>query len=261
MKREQKSNHGNNMSRVEKDDQTQELKKPAKKEMANEIRRNRKKFHSFFSCFFLVIFVVCVFGGWITWSVALTGLLDIPIVSPLAFKSVKPVRLVLPDTPVEELIPNTIKTAIINRYQIGANVLGDRNIRLVLPERSLTASLQTLVKNSGLDFLDRLGSQIAIIPEKKIEIFLPLKNSKQSTSILAEVKVEIINNEIQFIVDSVYVGRLRIPTFLITRLIQPYVNQQTETLNKSLKIFLSLDRVLYEKNDIVLTGSFTTDVK
>ncbi len=215
-----------------------------------------KQAHPFPSCavfFFGFILVLLLMLGWV---VASTGLVAIPVLSSLAFKQPTPNHLVVPGVKAEVVATEYLSSTLVMRIRQGQGELKDRSINLALPESSLTASLKSLLDEAPLDFLDPSNAQVTVIADEGFELFIPL-NGYQSKSALKVYLKGIVQNDVMTVsLKDLWIGSFHIPNKIVTFAFQPFIDEQTSTINKAIGSTMKLTAIEYQKGTVILLGSF-----
>lgn len=232
------------MSRTEKNESIQDQMKDFKKEVVKEVQQSTKKHRPFFSCIIVIFVVVFVGLIWLSWNVAATGLVNIPIFSLWAYHVPKPIRLIQSGTPAEKIISA--------KFQSG---LSNQEFSIQFLESSLTASLQELLDQSLSSYISISESQVAIRPNQTLELFLPLKSSKKATAIRVNLLTHIQDGIISGSIKDVFLGTMHIPNSVIAVVLQVYLDKQIKVFNESFGSFLKFNQLITEEGKMIISGT------
>lgn len=232
-----------------------------KDEIIEKFDDQKKKPHGRFTCVLIALVCFVLFASFILWEVAATGLVTIPVVSSVAFVHPKPVRVVEAGVPVEQLSESVFKTTLAKRLQAGGGMLSDRSILIAIPESSLTASLRKALKNFPDANLDASRAQIAVLPDQKLELFLPVRFNDRSSVLIAHISLVADQGLFDLRLLDVKLGSFRAPSMLVSSLIQPFVNRALTSLNQSLSSYMHVDSLKTEEGILNASGTFTVEVK
>jgi len=223
--------------------------------------KEKKKGSLFMTCGLMVVCALLFVFGWGAWTAAATGLVQVPMISSAAFTRPIPSHLVRPGVLLEDSVPTYFKETFIKRFQEGGGKITDRSVSIPLSEQSITASLQSQLQNSRVDFVDVKQAQVAVLENKGLEIFLPITIHQQTTAVKAEVSISASNKTLQLVLGDVQIGSVLLPSFLVQQITQPYINDQLQTLNRLLGSYMRVENVQYDNGRLLLNGTFEADVK
>ncbi len=247
------------MSRIEKGSETKEGLQQMKTEVIKEISSQRKG-KPWCAC--SLIFLVIIFGvlTGVVWAVAATGLTTVPGFTKFAYQTPEPERLVPPGVPTETIIDQQVQTTLTQRLQTGGGKLDDTSVTFSLDEKSLTASLRTLLEESGDTTIDSSGAQIIVSKEKGFTFFLPFENSVNRTALQLSVMASVKDGTLQLIPESFIVGSLHIPNALTAFFLQPFIHGKLSELNSALGFYMEIKQIDYEDGKVVVTGNFSVKI-
>lgn len=249
------------MSRVEKIDESQKPSSYIKDEVVETFGEQKKKTGGRFSCLSLIFACFILFVGFLAWQVAATGLITIPVFSTLAYSDVRPVRVIKPGVSVEQHSESFFKATLLKRLQDGGGVLADRSIVLALPESSLTTSLQNGLKQSGETRIVANRAQIAVLEGQEFELFLPIQPNKNITALAIRFSLHADQGVFALNLIDVKLGSFHVPNMLIASFVQPFVNRELGTLNKSLSSYMHVDSLTTQKGILSASGTFTVQIQ
>ena len=251
------------MSRVEKIDEPQkpDLQTPVRDEVVEQFGDHKKKTRKRFSCCGILFIAFILFVGFIVWEIAATGLVNVPVVSSMAFSESVPVRVVKAGIPAEQLSESEFKKVLIGRVQAGGGTLFDRSITLGLPESSLTATLQNTLKQYPNTNIDASHAQIVVLPNQELELFIPLQVDGRRMALVAHVSLVADKGLFDLKLLNVRLGSFQAPSMLVAALVQPFVNQQLASLNQALSSYMHVDSLITQDGVLTASGTFTVEVK
>ncbi len=247
------------MSRIEKGLDTKEEIQQMKGEMIKEIGSQRKG-KPWCAC--SLIFLILIFGTLtaIVWTVAATGLMTIPGFTKFAYQTPEPERLVIAGVPIETVVDQQVQTTLTSRLQAGGGKLEDTSVVFSLDERSLTASLRTLLEESGDSMIDASGAQVTVSSERGFTLFLPLHNSVNRTAIQISVKASVQDNRLELIPESFVIGSLQVPNALTAFFLRPFIHGKLSELNAALGSYVEIKEIKYEQGKVTVIGNFSVKI-
>jgi len=226
-----------------------------KKELSSGHRGRGKVY----GCLILLVVFLFMIGG-LVWIVAASGFVNIPIISNWAYKSPTPLRVVSAGPPLETYISETFGNVLTDRLQSGSGSLEDKDIELLLPESSITTSLQTTIIDNNLSFFSSDKAQVAIDEKQGIEIFLPLTGqvNENALSLLAKIKAEnglLVTDEVKL-----KVGNLSIPYFLTDVFLKPALNKGLDYLNQKIGRYASVTKIEASEGFLKVSGTLIVEI-
>ena len=251
------------MSRIEKIEESQKstLQTPVRDEVVEPFGDHKKKTRKRFSCLGIFFIALVLLVGFFAWEIAATGLVTVPVFSSVAFSEPIPVRVVKAGVMVEQLSESEFKKILMQRLRAGGGTLSDRSITLGLPESSLTATLQNILKQYPNTNIDASRAQIAVLPNQELELFVPLQVAGRKTVIIAHVLLVADKGLFDLKLLNVRLGSFKAPSMLVAALVQPFVNQQLVSLNHALSSYMHVDSLVTEEGVLTASGTFTVEVK
>lgn len=218
------------------------------------------------------------------------GIAKIPLFS-LAYKEHAPLRTVTPDKKVANLFPADAFKALEGLDQPGADaeaamteLFNDENVQeffnnlqrtagsvsgrlsFELTEGMLTASLRqaaaaapkttdTPEKEPEQPF-DLTRAQIAISEQKGVEVFLPLKDNAQNSSVRVYLRPSLVDGALTISLLDVWVGNLRVPPSWVESLDKDGIQEAFRSAAPGMKEHLQLNAVTVEDGAVKLEGRF-----
>lgn len=211
-------------------------------------------------CFsFLIAFVVVGLVGLmgISFVVAATGLVRIPLMSSLAFRAIEPVRVV--EASSEDLslwFTGALRQESLRQARLGTL---NRNVAFTIPEAILTGVVRSVgstvdVSDVPIDF-SRV--QVAVV-EESLEVFLPLKETE--TAVLVRVEPQLVDETVSWDIQSVRVGRIRIPQSVVDRLLKNSVEIGTSDLVESLGGVMQVRGISVSEEGLKIEGELVPGI-
>lgn len=247
------------MSRIEKGLDTKEELKQMKGEVIKEISsQNRGK--PWCACSLIFLFVILGIISAVIWGVSATGLVSVPGFSQFAYHEPSPERVVSPGVPMETLIDQQVKTTLTQRLQAGGGKLSDTSVTFSIDERSLTASLRSVLEQSGDQTIESTLAQVTVSPEKGFTFFLPFKEAVRKTALQISVNAHVRDGTLELQPQSLSIGSLRIPDVLTAFFIQPFIHGKLSELNTALGSYMELREITYEQERVIVKGNFSVQI-
>ncbi|MBM5789995.1 hypothetical protein FJZ23_02845 [Candidatus Parcubacteria bacterium] len=248
------------MSRIQKGTDTTAELQQIKGEVIKEIGAQNKG-RPWLACFLVLLGFLIALGGTLAWAMAATGLVAIPGFSQFAYREPVPERVVLPGVPMETALDEQVTSALATRLQEGGGTLKDRAVVLSLDERSLTASLRTLLENSQNTTLDPASAQASIDPNAGITLFLPLARSPHKTALQISAIGRVEQGQLVFNLHDLRLGSLPVPDALTSFFLRPFLRGKIADANALLGSFVDIKEVEYGRGTVTVRGQFAVDIK
>ena len=157
-----------------------------------------------------------------------------PLLTSLAYDAPQPIRSVEPGTPVEVFVEETLMSELTARLQSGNGEIQDRAVVLTISEESFTASLRSLLQESGIAILDASGAQLVVDPKIGVEFFVPFLDNPRDSAVTITLDVGVADGNVSITPTHLAVGSLNVPRLVISKLVAPLLQQQLEKLNEIL---------------------------
>ncbi len=247
------------MSRIEKNQDVQGQVKELKGEVVKEIRKGKKGSRAGLTCSVIFLAVIFTIISWVLWTLAATGIFAIPVFSSIAFSEPKPTRTVNPGASIETVLQEEFATVLTERFVAGQGTITDRSITLPLSERAMTASIRELIKEEG-EFSLRAEDAQVVITTEGLEIYIPYDGAK-STALIANVRADVVDGQIQITIQDVYLGSLRVPGWFKAMTVAPVIEEKVPELNAALAQYATLESIEYQGGQVVVTGTFEIEFK
>lgn len=249
------------MTRIEKNASVEEELQNIKGEVVREVKHRSRRLRKFFTCSAVILFLVASFVALISWIVAATGFVEIPIMTTLAYDLPVPLREVKSGVPVETIVKNTLTAELTKKLYAGGGELKDRSVNLELSESSITASLRSITENSGVSAIDASKLQVVVEPGVEIEFFAPIEGSPLGTSVVITLGIDAKNGLIDIEPRQVRVGSLEFPSFLLASVLQPLIRQELQSLNSMLTGYARVDSIGVESGVLIISGELSVETK
>ncbi len=249
------------MTRVEKNASVKEELEQMKGSVVAEVREHNRKRRPMLTCSLVMLFFVLCFFAWMAWLIASTGFVRVPLFTSLAYHTPEPLHTVEPGVPVDVFAHEQLTSEVTKRLQAGSGEIEDRTISLTISESSLTATLRSLMEESGLTFLDAHEAQIALSPGSGASLFVPLSNNDLHSAITLEMDVGVLDGKIALTPTLLRVGSLNVPRVFLVRLLDPLIAQEVETLNDELTGYADVTAVQVTEGFVTLTGELSVEIQ
>lgn len=249
------------MARVEKNAELEERLQDVKGDVVREIRRRTRVHRPWFTCCLLLLAVLVGVGVWIAWTVAATGLVQVPVFSSLAYGMPSPLRPVTPGVPVETVLGETFTSTLTRRLYEGGGTLENRSIDVHLSESSLTASVRTFLERAGIDWIDGSQAQIAIEPDAGVELFVPLRVRDRQTSATLRFQLEAVDGNLVITPTQVAIGSARVPRFLIAIFLKPLLEAELGKLNEAMVGYAKISKIEVLPRELSITGELSVEIQ
>lgn len=249
------------MTRVEKNATVEERLGEVKNEVIRELKRERRRFRPFLTCgalFLLVLVCLCV---WCCWKVASTGLIEVPFFTNIAYEEPIPSRVVTPGVPVETVVSAQISSTLASRLQQGDGALGDRQISFSISEESLTASLRSLLEQSGTNLVDSSRAQVAIDEGRGVELFVPIRGNPRKSALVARVGVDAGNGIAAITPTNIWIGNCHVPSFLVSMFLRPLIAREMKSVQKELSRFAEIKSISTSDGLMRIDAEFTVEIQ
>lgn len=248
------------MSRIEKQADIKKQLEQVKGEVVSQVKQSTRKRKPWLACGVLMLLAVCGTILWFLWNIAATGLVSVPVLSALAYKSPVPTRVVEPSISAGVYMEEWFATHVTQQLVQGGGQLLDREFSLELREGSLTTSARDLVAHSQVDFI---GSevQVVVLEENEMELFVPLTWNDQDSVVFAKVELAADQGALSVQPTHIQVGSLRLPNFIVATFIVPNLERELRDINTQLGDYAQISEVQTTDGSLQLSGEITADVE
>ena len=248
--------------RVSKNQEIKEVQnelKKTKKQLSAEIKRETKKGHPILTCLIIIIVFVLVAGGWISSTVARTGLVEVPVFTSLFYEQPAPLREVVATVPIEETLSDQITETINDRIAAIGGTEIDRSFSFSFAEEALSATVLGLLSEDG--FLENKDAQVVVEKSLGIEVFLPVADNPLQTAITAEMN-PFIDQEGLVRVDltKLKIGSLVLPQWLVNLVLSRPLDLITWEFNKNFSAYVDLEQVQVQDGVLIFMGEISVDI-
>ena len=216
--------------------QKEALKKELKKEVKPAKIIKRGRFLGRGNCFLLFIIIIFLIISLGAWTIAQTGLVEVPFFSHWFYHEPAPmhwVRLSGESFSPKETIDKAIKNSLVN--QIGAVLEEKIQVDLIFTEANLTYLIREAndalnQQNSKIKFYD---SQIAINSDRA-ELFTAIEfiNREAKTALTVDFIPQAEDNQIKLKLLKVKIGNLPLPAILGNLAIKLLLEEKIEDISK-----------------------------
>jgi len=244
------------MARVEPaSSDSEQLKKEIKKQVVVDIKKQarRKKLFRYGSCLLLILAVVVFAALMSLWALALSGLYDVPVFSDMFFKTPEPIHQVeikddIEDIDLLEYLESEINE-IVPTGEPGELTITEASVSL--DEYVLTAFLwQRLAE---LPDYKIIHAQIAVEPAG-MEIFIHGERGYRPFYLTIMTIPKVADENLELDIISAKLGNLRIPSTLISTVLNTLLANILDILQLPIIGFVSLDEIELLYGKIKLNG-------
>lgn len=251
------------MTRVEKNSGLQQTVGELKQEVIKVEKaetRGRGGWPGKRGCCVFVLLVFLVAAGAITCGLAASGLITVPVISPMVYEIPAPSHVVVAGPPLEAYISETFGSILTDRLQSGSGSLSDREVEIFLPEASITTSFRAILEDNNFGLIDAAAAQVAIDKNQGVEIFLPLAG--QTNGNAARLLLTLGTKDGRAVLNDaqVKIGSLTIPFFVTDIILEPIVNQGLNYLNQEIGRYASLEKIEPLAGALEVSGTLTVEI-
>jgi len=214
----------------------------------------RKKIRGCFSCGVIFAVVMIVIFFWGLWVVAATGLVEIPLMTRFAFTSPQPSHTVeIVSTSPESWIERGVLNQVMDKLTSSIEPFNSE-ISLTVPEGILTNLLRSssvLIEDENVAIAPGEG-QVAVVDEE-LEIFVPIKNTETAITLALVPSIE--NDELDLSVESLYIGSLHIPNFIVKYLVNSALELGTDKISESIDNLITMSELRVTEKGLLIRGT------
>ncbi|MFH1405022.1 MAG: hypothetical protein ABIH21_02905 [Patescibacteria group bacterium] len=230
------------MSKIDKSQMEQVELGGEDRETESMVKKSKKKKKASIGCFVIFLIIIILIFGFSAWTLAASGMVNVPGFSSLAFKSPEPTRIVVPGTLLEKEIEAAVNANLFSK-----------KVSIDLSEESITASLQKGLKDFEQDFIISENAQI-VVTNEGLELFLPIANSKQDSAVVARLFIYPTDGVFAVEIKEVRFGSLRIPKIIIDKSITPLLQKGVDSLNEAFAKTAEVESVTFSNGFVTLSG-------
>ncbi len=250
------------MSRIEKQASLEKQIQDVKGDVVQEMKQQTKPHKRWLTCLiiFLVLFLVGLSS--LAWLIASTGLVSVPVFTRFAYSQPVPLREVAPGIPVETVLREQIATSFVQRFREGGRFLPSPNqtLEVRLSEASLTASVRSKLEEASLEGLEISALQVILEPDSGVEVFIPVQDSHLQTAVIFFFDVMAKDGAIAVIPKDVFVGNLRVPSFLVKTFLTPLLKQRLAQLNELIVGYGKISSLDISSGELLIQGTVSVEV-
>lgn len=241
------------MSRVEKGASTKDEIQQMKGEVIKEIGASRRG-RPILTCSLILFLCVAGIVGVVIWGLALSGMVQVPVVSAVVYSTPMPDHVVVAGVPVETVVDTQIKTTVTSQLQQGATQIDSFPVVVPLTEESVTASLRQLLSQTGDVTFDLARTQVEIRADETIVFFLPIEESAQQTAFQVALTLQVQDGRLELMPQWARIGHLPIPRSLVALFIQPLLTDGMVEVNDAIGSFIHLKQLEYQEGQLIVHG-------
>lgn len=204
------------------------------------------------------LIVLSLVGLALLFVVAKTGLVEIPVLSALAYELPQPSRIVNPGTSIEEELQTQLVAALQSKLQNGT--ISDANVTLIFSEATLTAALRQAIGQGAESIFVKDASQVALLKNGQAEFYLPLVQKADRAVLLVRVAPSVKEGSLALAVTQAQIGQLSFPGFTRS-IIQWPLDKLVVQVNEWLKNYASVESITMQEGSVSLDGAMTLDLK
>jgi hypothetical protein len=220
----------------------------------------QKKHHPVLIAFGVLVIILVGVVLWLSWIVAATGLVHVPVLTSLVYEKPEPVRVVTAGVPVETYVHSFVTREVVERVQAGRGALTDTSLVLTIPDNALTASARGASAQEVDLYFDLETSQVAVDPAIGFEIFLPVKDNEQDTAVKVSVWSEVDHSTLAVTITDVWVGNYHVPSWLVGVFAEKYLQHMILELNQELSKYVSISTLYFEEGTVTLAGDLNVEL-
>lgn len=190
-----------------------------KDDILKAVHKGKAKRPWFRSCAVLLLVAILLVGGFVAWTLAATGLVAVPVLSPSAYQAPLPSRTVVPGLSLE---------AYLKSGSFKGNVAE-------IPETTLTALVQDTLSTDGQTWFDEHKSQVAKNADGEgVELYLPLRDNAQKSAVMARLDVSFDGGKVAVTVSDVTLGSWKVSPWIVSSVIVPAIAPTVASINATL---------------------------
>jgi hypothetical protein len=155
----------------------------------------------------------------------------------------------------------TLMSELTARLQSGNGEIQNRAVALTLSEESFTASLRSLLEESGMAILDASGAQVVIDSKAGVELFVPFFDNPRDSAVTITLNVGVVDGNVSITPTHLAVGNLTVPRLVISTLVTPFLQQQLDKLHEILLGYATIDSVAVGEGELTLTGELSIEIQ
>lgn len=202
------------------------------KTVAKEGKRGR---HRFRSCGLIALAIIFALSAFLTWTVASTGLVQIPLLTNVAFH----------------------KSTLDREVSLGVpfnSALSEQTIagQIHLSEGTLTTFLQDQLSTRSQNLFESKGAQILLTKSDGIELSLPIRDNELGSSVLVKFEMDIQEGVITLNLLNGSLGSWNVPNVLLQGVLAPFLTTGTTELNTLLKDFCTPTSITHQEGSLIL---------
>jgi|GEM_PF-2677471 len=244
------------MARVETgSSNNEELKKEIKKQVVVDIKKQarRRKLFRYGSCLLLILFIVLFIAFICMWAIALSGLYEIPVLSKMLFKTPAPIHEVEIRDDIEEVdLLEHLESEINELVPTGSpGELTITEASVSLDEYVLTAFIWQRLNE--LPDYEIIHAQVAVEPQG-MEIFIHGKKNERPFYLTVMTMPKVVDGNLELEITSARLGNLRIPSALISTVLNTLLANILDILQLPIIGFVSLDNIELLYGQVRLEG-------
>lgn len=206
-----------------------------KGELKTVVKEGKRGRHRFRSCGFIALAIIFTLSAYLIWTVASTGLVQIPLLTNLTFHSSTLVREVSLGVPFNSALSKQTVAGQIH-----------------LSEGTLTTFLQDQLSTRSQNFFESKGAQILLTKSDGIELSLPIRDNELGSTVVVKFEMDIQEGAITLNLLSASLGSWNVPNVLLQGVLAPFLTTGTTELNTLLKDVCTPTSIAQQEGSLTL---------
>lgn len=162
------------------------------------------------------------------WVLASTGLVNVPVLTGLAYRKPEPSAVVEPGVPFEAFL----SVRLLEPDSLGAQDAAGPFV-LSIPESTLTASVRDALSSSGQTFFDDRTAQASVTAARGVELYLPLVDNARETAVLVRLHVSAKDGALAVSVEDASVGSWAVWGAMRSGILEPAISAGLDRANQA----------------------------
>lgn len=222
------------MSRIEKNQPVMEEMEEMKGEIMGAVKSRRRPGWKTWTAV-LVLLVIAALSILFLWTLAATGLANVPVLTRWAYEAPAPTRVVGEGVPFEAVVQQQVPSSSLS-----------------IPETTLTTELRDSLSTSGQSFADAERAQVAVLAGEGIELFLPVRDNAQDTAMVVRLRLTVEDGAPNVDAEEVYVGSWKMWSWLREGLVNPALDGALDSVAREIEGRVSVTSVRAEEGTLLI---------
>jgi hypothetical protein len=204
----------------------------------------RRRGCSCFTCAAIFAIFSTLLFFWLMWNLAATGLVEVPLMTPVAFNKPKP----------DHVVNSSVES--VESWFLGETFSILHKSSLTIPESVLTRSLREANFSAGKQLpLDLKNGQVAVV-DQTLEVFAPIAGTE--TAVIISVAPFVSDDGIGLDIKSVKIGSMKIP-FFAKFVLNRAVKLGIDKANNMIGQFAEISDIKISEVGLVISGSISDE--